>query len=365
MYLQYLLALHSINGMGSQRLKAILEHYGWDTAMAWEDYRNWQEVKSFTREVAANLILGRTLINAEAGYESFLSFGASIITLHDSFYPERLKEIFDPPVLLFYKGELPQDDDICLAMVGSRRATAYGRQVAEILSRDLADEGIWVASGMARGIDSICHQSAIAAGGKTVAVLGSGLDVIYPPENKELYHQIIASGAVISELPLGAAPLARNFPMRNRIISGLSRGVMVIEAGEKSGTLLTVDRALEQGRDIFAVPGPITSSLSKGTNNLIRQGAKPVTIAQDVWEEYYPESRRQQTAGISKKAAVLSPEEKQLFELLQEPLHFDVLAERLEITPQRLASLLTVIEIRGLVRQLPGKYYVSSIRDLK
>lgn len=341
-----------------------MEHYRWDTAAAWEDCRHWHDVKSLAGNIAANLISARKEIDPDAVYEKYLSQGVSVVTLNDAFYPRRLKEIFDPPVVLFYKGQLPQNEDICLAMVGSRRATNYGKQVAEILSRDLAQEGIWVVSGMARGIDSTCHKGAIDAGGKTVAVLGSGLDVIYPPENKMLYREIMEHGSIISELPLGSAPTAWNFPLRNRIISGLSNGVMVIEAGEKSGSLLTVDRALEQGRDVFAVPGPITSAQSKGANNLIRQGAKPVCTARDVWEEYFPESRKCQVNSGNCAKTNVSGEDTLLIQLLREPLHFDELLNKLDMPPHKLASLLTVGEVKGLIRQLPGKYYIAAAHDL-
>ena len=364
MELPYLIALHSINGMGCQRLRSILEHYNWQAQLAWEDYRNWREIKFLPKGSAEALISARMAIDMDSQYEIFLAFGASVITLNDEFYPSLLKKIYDPPVLLFYLGELPKEDDICIAIVGSRRATVYGKQVAEVFSRDLAQENIWITSGMARGIDSVCHKAAIEAGGKTLAVLGAGLDIIYPPENKNLYQEIRENGAVISEMPLGTAPLARNFPMRNRIISGLSRGVMVIEAGDKSGTLLTVDRALEQGRDIFAVPGPVTSALSRGTNNLIKQGAKPVTTAKDVWEEYYPESRRNNVKAVKKIANNNDPLEEKLTELLKEPLHFDELIGKVQLTPDKLAAALTMYEIRGIIKQLPGKYYVKEIHNL-
>jgi DNA processing protein len=226
-----------------------------------------------------------------------------------------------------------------------------------MLARDLAAQGLTIVSGMARGIDGICHQHAILAGGKTLAVLGGGVDVIYPREHSKLYRSIVEQGAVISEFPLGTAPVTFNFPLRTRIISGLSRGVLVIEAGEKSGTLLTVDHGLEQGRDIFAVPGPITSAVSRGTNRLIVQGAKLVQTAEDVWREYLDAPRPVLTAEEKEQRPQLAQEERELLTQMSLPLHFDQLLTLSGWPANKLAALLTMWEIRGLIRQLPGKNY--------
>jgi len=358
----HLLALHSITGIGSARLRLILDHYQMDSVSAWEDSVSWHHIPQLQADTSA-LLKAKAAVDVDKVYEKFLASGASVVTIAEDVYPASLLDIYDPPFLLFYYGSLPRKEDICLAMIGSRRASAYGRQVAEILSRDIACQGIWVISGMARGIDSICHKAAIKAGGKTLAVVGTGIDIVYPRENTALFQEIIAHGAVISELPLGAPPLASHFPQRNRIISGLSRGVAVIEAGEKSGTLLTVDYGLEQGRDIFAVPGPITSSLSKGTNRLIAQGAKMVNTAEDIWGEYLQEGKLPDFGqDIEEDAKTL--EEKQIISLLAEPLHFDQLARKTQILPQKLAAILTLLEIRGIIKQLPGKYYQATIKKI-
>jgi DNA processing protein len=210
---------------------------------------------------------------------------------------------------------------------------------------------------MARGIDGVCHQQAIKAGGKTLAVLGGGVDIIYPREHTRLYHSIIEHGAVISEFPLGTAPATFNFPLRNRIISGLSRGVLVIEAGERSGTLLTVDHGLEQGRDIFAVPGPITSAVSRGTNRLIVQGAKLVQSAEDVWREYLDAPKPALSPEEEQQRPQLAAEERELLTQMSLPIHFDQLLALSGWPANKLAALLTMWEIRSLIRQLPGKYY--------
>jgi DNA processing protein len=359
----FLLALHNISNMGNCRLLTILQHYGHDAEAAWQDSANWHRVEGLSAAVAETLLQGQKEVEPEEVYDRFLCSGASLLTYEDDNYPRLLAEIYDPPVLLFYYGSLPQSQDITVAMVGTRRPTPYGKQVAQVLARDIALQGIWVVSGMARGIDSICHRAALDAGGKTLAVLGCGVDVIYPPENRCLYSEIMANGAVISELPLGAAPLAAHFPMRNRLISGLSRGVVVVEAGAKSGTLLTVDRAMEQNRDVFAVPGPITSPMSAATNSLFNQGAKMVTSAQDIWQEYLPEGTMIKKAPAS-QPLVLGTEEAQIIAILTEPMHFDVLLDKLALPPPKLAAMLTMWEIRGLIRQLPGKYYVKALHEL-
>jgi DNA processing protein len=363
--IKYLLSLHSMEHMGAARLKALLAYFAGDAAAAWEHFGEWVNVPELSKKIAAQLITSRQEADADVVYERFLASGAGIVSIYDSKYPAALRYIHMPPLLLFYRGNLPAEDDIVLALIGSRQATAYGRQVAEILSRDLAMQGIYIVSGGARGIDSYCHQAAIDAGGKTIAVIGSGIDIVYPRENKNLYQAISENGAVISEFPLGTGPVAGNFPQRNRIISGIARGVIVIEAGDKSGTLLTVDHGLEQGKDIFAVPGPITSAASKGTNELIRQGAKMVTTAKDVWGEYFAEPRvlAKKDTGDAQKAE-LSRQEAELLKLMVMPAHFDALATESGMPAQKLGALLTIWEIRGLVRQFPGKMYQAQIKKI-
>jgi DNA processing protein len=353
----YLLALHSLNKLGAAKLAKLLRAFGNNAEAAWRQPEEWQQAVELSVTQAEELLSARRDCVVEQVYEAYLTSGASIITLEDTRYPLLLRQIYAPPPLLFYKGELPTDDDVCLAMIGSRRASGYGYQVAEMLARDIAAQGLWIVSGMARGIDGICHQHAIIAGGKTLAVLGGGLDVIYPREHGNLYRSIIEHGAVVSEFPLGSIPATYNFPLRNRIISGLSRGVLVIEAGEKSGTLLTVDHGLEQGRDIFAVPGPITSAVSRGTNRLIVQGAKLVQTAEDVWREYLDAPKPVLTAEEKERRPQLAAEERDLLAQMSLSQHFDQLLAVSGWPAHKLAALLTMWEIRGLVRQLPGKYY--------
>ena len=358
----HLLALHAIPYMGSRTLCALLKRYR-DPVLTWESYREWSSLPIFRREFPATLISGRETIEPEEIYEKFLASGARLTTVFDEDFPKKLKNICDPPVILFYKGDISIVQGICVAMIGSRRSTAYGTAVGEMLSQEVAAKGICVVSGMARGIDTVCHDGAMKAGGKTVAVLGSGVDVIYPRENAKIYQRICEAGAVISEQPLGAPPEAKNFPMRNRIISGLSEGIVVIEAGENSGTLITAGYAADQNRDLFAIPGPIISANSKGTNELIRQGCKIVTSARDIWSEYIKETTSALPLLKTDPHANLSEEERDLLRLLILPVHFDQLVAHLGINAAQLATRLTIWEMDGIVKQLPGKYYVSNINQ--
>jgi len=352
----YLIALNTIPTIGSVTLRQLLEHYHNDAEACWEDYRNWRELplRDIEKHIAA-----RESINADACYEEFLKTGAECVTVFDEEYPALLKEIYDPPHILFYKGELPYDDELCMAVIGSRHATAYGRLAAEMLSEGLAKAGVSIVSGMARGIDTICHRTALNAGAKTYAVLGSGIDVIYPRENEKLYHEIAGQGAVISYFPCGSAPLAKHFPQRNRIISGMSKGIVVVEAGEKSGTLITVSEALNQNRDIWAVPGPITAPQSRGTNKLLKQGCRLVTCAEDILEEYSVAAPVSTPAVQSLPSASYSPQEKALLDLLIMPMQFDVIASQTGKSAAELSAMLTMLELQGAVQQLPGKFYIS------
>ncbi len=289
--------------------------------------------------------------------------GAKIVTFLDANYPAPLRMIADPPPLLYVKGELGAKDEKAVAVVGSRSASDYGRRVARDLCRGLVSLGFTVVSGMARGIDGVAHETALSAGGRTIAVLGSGVDLVYPPDHAKLYRHISENGAVISELPIGTRPLAYHFPARNRLISGLSLGVVVVEATEKSGSLITAALALEQGREVFAVPGEVGSSRSRGAHRLIRQGAKLVESVDDIVEEIAPQllSRR----GDALKQARRLPENasdgvRKIFGLLQErPLQIDEVIEASGFTSPKVLEILLELELQGYLRQLPGKRYIT------
>jgi DNA processing protein len=283
----------------------------------------------------------------------------SILTLEDVDYPEYLREIFDPPFVLYCAGKVEALKGPVVSIVGARKPSAYGRAVTERLARDLASRGIVIASGLARGVDSIAHWGALQ-GGKTVAVLGSGLENIYPKENRTLFQKIIESGAVVSEFPPKSLPLGFHFPIRNRIISGLCLALVVVEASKKSGSLISARLALEQNREVMAVPGNVTSELSQGTNWLIKTGAKLVESWEDVAEEL-PSPLREKLLSQKEKERPpsMSPEESKIFKLLKPDslTHIDELVEGTEFSVSEVLSILLHLELKGLIFQRPGKYF--------
>lgn len=313
---------------------------------------------------------------ADQEIEGLAKTGAGFVTYADEAYPERLREIFDPPVLLWIRGNANLLAQPSIAVVGTRHPTPYGTGMAEMLSRDLANRGLIILSGMARGVDTAAHRGAMAAKRPTIAIWGTGVDVVYPKENKSLAEQIIAGGgAILSEYPLGTYPAPQNFPKRNRILSGMSVGVLVIEAAEYSGTRVTARCALEQNRDVFAVPGNVTTKNAWGPNTLIKQGAKLTATWEDVWEDLPTPVRVQLTAqdnGESNPGAAASlfheeplpPSEARLMSVLRhdEALQLDEIMEKLEseLSSSEIFTALFELELAGRVRQLPGKNYVKS-----
>lgn len=283
-----------------------------------------------------------------------------LLSFWDQAYPALLREIHDPPALLYLRGELPPSD--CFAIVGSRRATPGGLQWTRTLSGSLAQHDICIVSGLARGIDSAAHRGALEHQGRTIAVLGCGVDRIYPPENSRLHHEILQQNAIISEYPLGTPPLAGHFPGRNRIISGLSRGVLVVEAAEGSGSLITGDFALEQGRELFATPGAVQNQTSKGVNRLIKEGAQVVTEAEDILQTLWPQRPSRNTReAIDQFAEQLSGNALNLYrQLSHEPLHVDEIGRKCGLTPMEVSAILLDLELQGGVQVLPGNSYIRS-----
>ncbi len=280
-----------------------------------------------------------------------------VLTWHDAGYPSRLKEIYDYPPLIYVRGSLLPEDEWCLAVVGTRRATVYGRQVTEEITTDLARSKITIVSGLARGIDSVAHRSALEAGGRTIAVFGCGLDIVYPSENANLTHSIIQQGALISEYPLGTKPKAENFPRRNRIMSGLSLGVLVVEADETSGAMITAHMALEQDREVFAIPGSILSPASRGTNQLIQEGAKLVRKYTDILEELNLTTVAHQME--MKEIIPASDTEARLLKFLSvEPTHIDEVCRSSGLPISTVSSVLTMMELKGMVKQMGNMNYV-------
>ena len=354
----YYLGFSQIKGIGPARLKMLITYFG-DIKKAWEAEPS-KLVKALGgyAKVSDEFSKTREKLNIKEYNELLLSKGIEYTTIEDVHYPSLLKQIHDPPFILFYTGILKKHT-LNIAIVGSRVCSNYGKEVTKYLAGKLAEKGVNIISGMARGIDSLAHIGALAAGGYTTAVLGSGLDVIYPPENKGMFNRITQSGLVISEFSLGVPPEASNFPRRNRVISGLANGVIVVEAAAKSGSLITVDFALEQGRDIFAVPGNITSKSSKGTNNLIKQGAKIITDIDSVLEEFEEYTGFWNTSGESplhNHKIALNDKEKLVLSLINdEPVEIESLCAKAGLKQNELNSLLTLLEVKGLIKQVCGK----------
>ncbi len=273
-----------VKGIGAVRLQALREHFG-DLSLAWQAPLDALQAAGLSQKIAERVIQARASVDLDRFMEQIAAQGIQVLTWEDEAYPSRLKEIDQPPPILYLRGELTIEDSWAVAVVGTRRVTAYGRQVTEELASYLAQNGVTVVSGLARGVDAISHQAALKAGGRTLAVMGNGVDRIYPPEHRALAEQILENGALLSDYAPGTPPDSGNFPPRNRIIAGLSAACVVVEAGDASGALITAEFALEQGRDVFAVPGNIFSPASKGPNKLISDGARPACGLEDLLEE--------------------------------------------------------------------------------
>jgi DNA processing protein len=327
-------------------------------------------------EAAQSIALGRSLELAEEEFAKTSEVGASIVTLDCPEYPTRLAEIYDPPVLLYIRGDAAILSEPSIAVVGTRVPSPYGLGMAERLSLDLAARGLVIVSGMARGVDTAAHRGCMNANGRTVAVFGTAINEIYPKQNAKLAEQIVGGGgALVSEFPIGTFPAPQNFPIRNRIISGMSMGVLVVEAGEYSGTRITARCALEQNRDVYAVPGNVVNKLSWTPNTLIKQGAKLVATWEDVWEELPDEAKAMlpsSNPAASEQAATASlfqneslpPHEKRIYSLLKadEPTHIDELVEKLagHVSSAEIFAALFELELASKIRQMPGKNYVKS-----
>jgi DNA processing protein len=354
----YWIALNKVAGIGAVRMAALLSFFG-SAEAAWRASIHELKAAGMDRRTLANLLQARRELDIQAEWERVFKAGIQVLTLDDDDYPVNLRQIETPPPLLYVRGTLLPNDSWAVAIVGTRRASPYGREVAHSLSRDLAANGITVVSGLALGVDTVAHRSALASEGRTIAVLGSGVDQIYPPDNRGLAQAIAENGAVVSEYPLGTRPDASNFPPRNRIISGLSRGVVIVEAGERSGALITANFAAEQGRDVFAVPGSILHPGSSGCNNLIQQGAIPLLQVSDILNHLNLEQIQSQQAA--RAAIPADPQEAALLaHMSQEPRHLDDLVRQSNLPAPQVAGLLTMMELKGLVRQVGSLSYVRN-----
>lgn len=353
----YWVGFNLVKGIGAARLRQIQEFFG-SLETAWNSPAAGLLSAGLPQKVVDNFVRMKPQVDLDRIMERIHTQGVKVMTWEDADYPRRLKEINQAPPVLFIKGSINVEDDWAVAVVGTRRVTPYGRQVTSEIAAFLAQNGVTVVSGLARGVDAIAHQTALQNGGRTIAVLGSGVDVIYPPEHRRLAGEIAQQGALVSDYPLGTQPDGINFPPRNRIISGLSLATIVVEAGEKSGALITAEFAVEQGRDVFAVPGSILAPQSEGTNKLIEEGARPLLKMTEILEvlklERIPEKQS------ARKLNPLNPVEKKvLASLSQEPVHVDELSSLTGLSISEVSATLTLMELKGFVSHVGGMNYVA------
>jgi DNA processing protein len=354
---KYWVGFNLVKGIGPVRLKSLLDVFG-DAKSAW--YASPDELREvgLNTKLIENLATARASISLEKIWEDIHNQGIKVLTWGDDDYPARLREVSPSPPVLYIRGEIKPEDEWSVAIVGTRRITAYGRQVTERIATTLAHAGVTVVSGLARGVDGVAHKAALEAGGRTLAVLGCGVDRVYPPEHRKLVEQILEKGALISDYVPGTPPEASNFPPRNRIISGLSMATVVVEADRKSGALITAEFAAEQGREVFAVPGNVLASQSRGTNRLIQDGARPLLDPQEILEilDLTRITEHQSARTVLPSNAT----EAQLFDVLtHEPMHVDEIRSQTELPIEQVTSTLALMELKGMVRQVGGMRYTA------
>jgi DNA processing protein len=358
---KYWIGFNLVKGIGSVRFKQICSYFG-DLSVAWNAPLESFKSAGLPTRVLNNFIKLREQIDLDKVYEDILNQDITVLTLLDEGYPQLLKEIDQSPPVLYIKGKLSPADEFAVAMVGTRRISSYGQQITRDISLYLASHGLTVVSGLARGVDALAHQAALNGGGRTIAVLGSGVDVIYPPEHRQLADAIVENGAIISDYPMGTKPEGINFPPRNRIISGLSLATIVIEAGERSGALITAEFAVEQGRDVFAVPGNILSPSSRGTNRLIQNGAIPLVSPQDVMDVLdlsqlnEVKTARQTLPADITEATILKVMD-------HNAVHVDEISQKISLPIEIVSAALTMMELKGLVQHVGGMHY-TAVREI-
>jgi len=353
--IEYWVGFNAIPGIGRVKFNQLETYFG-SLEDAWKAPLSELEHAGLDRKSARNINELRPRISPEAEMEKLDHYGIDVVNWHSSGYPPRLKEIYDYPPLLYIRGSITDEDEWCLAVVGTRRPTIYGRQVTEEIVTELARSRITIVSGLARGIDSIAHKSALEAGGRSIAIMGGGLDSIYPAENVNLAHSVIKNGALLSEYHAGTKSRPENFPRSNRIMSGISLGVLVIEADKASGALITVHLALEQNREVFAIPGSILSPASRGTNQLIKEGAKLVRDPGDILEELNLTAVAEQ---LEMKEIIPSSETEAILikKLGAEPVHIDEICRSSGLSMSTVSSTLAMMELKGMVRQVGAMNY--------
>jgi DNA processing protein len=358
-----LLRLSAIPGVGVSRIRLLVTHFGSPTAVLAASPRELIRVQGIDKKLASGIAHfkeGKRFVEDQLSLLNKVN--GRIVTLWDEEYPEYLRKIYDPPPLLFVRGKLERNDKYAIAIVGTRHATAYGKLIAERFARDLSEKGITIVSGLARGIDTIAHHAALKAGGRTVAIIGSGIDIIYPAENKKLASHIEENGAVLSEFFMGTKPDPGNFPRRNRIISGMSLGTLIVETAENGGAMITASTALDQNRELFCVPGNITEKYSLGTNKLIREGqAKLVQSVDDIISELEISLRPILKEVPTHPLPQLSVFEQKIFDILTyEPMHIDAISERTGLSTSDTLVNLLGMEFKAIVKQLAGKMFVKA-----
>lgn len=355
--LKYWIAFSRIPGIGRARFKLLEESFG-SLQDAWMAGDAQLQAAGLDKRTTQSIVTRRPKVDPDAEIQHLIEKDVQAITWHDASYPPRLKEIYDLPPVLYVKGQLIPGDERSVSIVGTRKVSAYGRQIGHRLTYDLARAGVTIVSGLARGVDGIAHRAALDAGQRTIAVLGSGVDIIYPGEHRELAEQILENGAIVSEHPVGTKPDARNFPRRNRIIAGMTLGTVVVEAPEKSGALLTANHAINENREVFAVPGDVTRPNSQGNNRLIKEsGAKLVTDYKDILEELNLSSVGQQI-----EMTALFPEDESQSQVLRyvtyDPIHIDEVIRASGMGISEVSSTLTMMELKGLIKQVGGMNYI-------
>jgi DNA processing protein len=353
----YWVGFNLVKGIGAVRFRALLDAFG-DAESAWKASPAELAAAGLGAKLVERLVEVRSSVDLIQYWEGMQRQGIRVLTWDDATYPAQLNEIDQPPPVLYLRGELSAEDAWAVAIVGTRAVTGYGRQVTEELALVLAQSGVTIVSGLARGVDGIAHSAALKAGGRTLAVLGSGVDRIYPPEHRAMAEKITSQGALVSDYAPGTPPDSSNFPPRNRIISGLSLAVVIVEAGETSGALITAGFAADQGRDVFAVPGNIHAPQSKGPNRLIRNGAHPLLHPQDVLEAL-DLTRNLERREIRRAAPADATEAALLGVLDRQPLHVDEIRSQTGLPIEKVSAALTMMELKGLVRQVGGMNYVA------
>jgi len=346
---QFWLGLHLIPQFGIVRISEFLQHFDNNVEALWTEKPQYLRQLDLPPQLVEQFITTRQSIDLQEELDKIAKYDAHLITLEDDTYPELLRSIPDPPPVLYVRGEITPDDNKCLAIIGTRKPSKYGWDAAHQLAYHVTQQNVTIVSGLAQGIDAAAHRGALNGNGRTIAVMGTGIDKIYPSDNKDIAMEIIQHGALISEMPIGTPPLGKNFPRRNRIISGLCLGVLVAEAPEKSGSLITVTTANEQGRDVFAVPHNIFSKTGRGTNKLIQDGAKLVMRVSDVLDELDISHINTQTRIETEKIKPESDIEVQILQQLgADPIHVDEIVRMTNLPTQQVTSTLAILELKGL-----------------